>query len=76
MSQVYIADLPDHVGETVEVRGWLYNRRSKGKIHFLILRDGSGFAQGIIGKGDVDDESFDACSSLGAESSVIVQGLV
>ncbi len=76
MSQVYIADLSDHVGETVEVRGWLYNRRSKGKIHFLILRDGSGFAQGIIGKGDVDDDSFDACSSLGAESSIIVQGLV
>ena len=76
MGQVYIADFKDHVGEEVTVKGWLYNRRGKGKIQFLILRDGSGFAQGVMGKADVPEETFDACLLLGSESSVVVTGSV
>ena len=76
MSQVYISDFSKHVDQEVTVKGWLYNRRSKGKIHFLILRDGSGFAQAIMGKKDVPEEVFEACAGLGQESSVIVKGTV
>ena len=47
---VYIKDLKDHVGKTVCVKGWMYNKRSSGKIHFLQLRDGSGTVQGVMVK--------------------------
>ena len=50
---VAIQALPEHVGEEVSIAGWLFNRRSKGKIHFLQLRDGSGRVQAIMGKDDV-----------------------
>ena len=76
MSRVYISDFKDHVDQEVQVEGWLYNRRSKGKLHFLILRDGSGFAQGVMSKAEVGDEAFELCSGLGQESSVRVSGLV
>ena len=65
MDQVYIEDFKDHVGETVSVRGWLYNRRSKGKIHFLQLRDGSGIVQAVMGRNDVPEEVFDGLGQVG-----------
>ena len=73
---VRIEDLKNHVGEDVSVRGWLYNRRSKGKIHFLQLRDGSGVVQAIMGKKDVDEETFERCASLPYESSITLVGSV
>ncbi len=76
MSQVYIQDFKKHAGEEVTVKGWLHNRRSKGKLHFLILRDGSGFAQAIVSKKEVSEEVFEACSTLGQESAIVVTGLV
>ena len=45
---VYIEDIGKHEGETVTIKGWLHNRRSSGKIHFLTLRDGSGFIQAVM----------------------------
>ena len=51
MNWVHIEDLGLHLGEEVEIRGWLYHRRSSGKLHFLVIRDGTGVAQAVIFKG-------------------------
>jgi asparaginyl-tRNA synthetase len=55
---VYIDDIARHAGETVTLRGWLHNRRSSGKIHFLTLRDGTGFIQCVMSKAAVGDDAF------------------
>jgi asparaginyl-tRNA synthetase len=71
---VYIEDIGKHEGEEVTIKGWLHNRRSSGKIHFLILRDGSGFIQGVMSKAAVGDELFKAADHLSQETSLIVTG--
>lgn len=76
MSQVYLCDLKDHVDAEVEIRGWLANRRSKGKLHFLTVRDGSAFTQAIMSKKEVTEEEFDLCGRIGIESSIIMRGKV
>ena len=73
---VYIDKIGEHVGETVTIKGWLHNRRSSGKIHFLVVRDGTGFLQVVMGKNDVDEETFQARRSPGQESAIIVTGTV
>jgi asparaginyl-tRNA synthetase len=75
-SHVYIDRIGEHVGETVTIKGWLHNRRSSGKIHFLVVRDGTGFIQVVMGKNDVAPETFAAADHLAQESSVIVTGSV
>jgi asparaginyl-tRNA synthetase len=72
--RVYIEDIGRHEGEEVTIHGWLHNRRSSGKIHFLILRDGSGFIQAVMSKAAVGDEMFTAADHLSQETSVIVTG--
>ena len=76
IKRIYIEEARDHVGEEVELRGWLYNKRSSGKIHFIILRDGSGFMQCVVVKGSVPDEVFELYDELTLESSMIVRGKV
>jgi asparaginyl-tRNA synthetase len=76
MAQTYIDRIGEHVGESVTIKGWLHNRRSSGKIHFLVLRDGSGFLQVVMGKKDVDEATFAKADHLSQESSVIVTGTV
>ena len=71
---VYIEDIGKHEGDEVTIKGWLHNRRSSGRIHFLILRDGSGFIQGVMSKAAVGDEVFKAADHLSQETSVIVTG--
>ena len=71
---VYIEDIGKHEGEDVTIKGWLHNRRSSGKIHFLILRDGSGFIQAVMSKAAVGDELFKAADHLSQETSLIVTG--
>jgi asparaginyl-tRNA synthetase len=71
---VYIEDIGKHEGEDVTIKGWLHNRRSSGKIHFLILRDGSGFIQGVMSKAAVGDDLFKAADHLSQETSLIVTG--
>ena len=71
---VYIEDIGAHQGEEVTIKGWLHNRRSSGKIHFLILRDGSGFIQAVMSKAAVGDDLFRAADHLSQETSVIVTG--
>ena len=53
MSRIYIEQLQEVAGQQVTLHGWLYNKRSSGKIRFLVMRDGTGFGQGVIAKGTV-----------------------
>src|SRR5206468_5390785 len=76
MAHVYIEDIGRHEGEEVTIKGWLHNRRSSGKIHFLILRDGTGFIQAVMSKAAVGDDLFKAADHLSQETSVIVTGTV
>ena len=71
-----IAEIGKHEGQTVTIRGWLYNLRESGKLLFPIFRDGSGTIQGVVPKNAVSPEVFDAVKSLTQESSVIVEGKV
>ena len=73
---VYIEDVTDHVGEEIEIRGWMFNKRSSGKIHFLQLRDGTGFIQAIVEKSSVEEEIFKRADSLRIESSVVIVGKI
>jgi asparaginyl-tRNA synthetase len=76
MTHVYIDRIGDHVGQAVTIKGWLHNRRSSGKIHFLVVRDGTGFLQVVMGKNDVPEETFKAADHLSQESSIVVTGTV
>lgn len=72
----YIDRIGEHEGQQVTIRGWLHNRRSSGKIHFLMLRDGTGFLQAVMSKGAVGDEQFKLADHLSQETSVVVEGMV
>src|SRR5881398_1640724 len=71
---VYIEDIGKHEGQEVTIKGWLHNRRSSGKIHFLIVRDGTGFIQAVMSKAAAGDELFKAADHLSQETSIIVTG--
>src|SRR6266536_6172376 len=71
-----IAEIGQHEGQPVTLRGWLYNLRESGKLLFPIFRDGSGMIQGIVPKAAVPAEVFDTIKNLTQESSVIVEGRV
>lgn len=75
MAWVYIEDLGRHLGEEVTLRGWLYNRRSSGKVHFLLVRDGTGVCQCVAGINDLGPEAFAAADHLGQETSLEVTGV-
>ncbi len=76
MAWVYIEDLGRHLGEEVTLRGWLYNRRSSGKIHFLLVRDGTGVCQCVASLADLGPEAFAQADHLGQETSLEVTGFV
>lgn len=76
MIRYYIEDLSKYVGEEVEIKGWLYNKRSSGKIRFIIVRDGTGIVQCVIVKNNVSEEVFNAFDQLTQESSLIIKGKV
>lgn len=71
-----ISELPQHVGETVTLTVWLQDKSGKGKIQFLKLRDGSGFVQGTVFKGDVTEEVFEAAKRLSQEQALTLTGEV
>jgi len=73
---VRIKELPQHVGEQVELRGWLYNKRTSGKLQFPIIRDGSGFVQCVVSKKEVPEQSWNDADSATQESTVRVVGKV
>lgn len=76
MNHTYLNHIGEHVGASVTIKGWLHNRRSSGKIHFLVVRDGTGFLQVVMGKKDVDEATFAKADHLGQESAIIVTGTV
>jgi asparaginyl-tRNA synthetase len=71
---VYVEDIGSHVGKEITIKGWLHNRRSSGKIHFLTLRDGTGFVQAVMSKAAVGDEVFKTADHLAQETSIVVAG--
>jgi asparaginyl-tRNA synthetase len=73
---VYIEDIGKHEAQTVTLKGWLYNKRSSGKLHFLLVRDGTGTLQCVVFKKDVPEEQFALADHLPQESSLIVTGVV
>jgi len=76
MARTYIEDLSGLVGREATLKGWLYNKRSSGKIRFLILRDGTGLCQGVLVKGSVSEELFSKFDLLTQESSFSMTGVV
>jgi asparaginyl-tRNA synthetase len=75
-NQVYVADLAQHEGATVTMKGWLHNRRSSGKLQFLIFRDGTGFMQAVVSKADVPESDWEQSGSLTQESAITLTGTV
>ncbi len=73
---VTIEHLSEHVGETVTLRGWVHNKSSKGKLHFVQLRDGTGIVQCVVFQKAVRSELFEAVGRLGQESSLALTGKV
>ncbi|WAH35154.1 asparagine--tRNA ligase [Alicyclobacillus dauci] len=71
-----ISRVGDYVGQTVMLQGWLYNKRSSGKIQFLQVRDGTGLIQCVAVKAEVGEDIFETCASLTQESSLRVTGTV
>ncbi len=75
-SRIRIEDAGQHVGEPVEIAGWLYNLRKSGKIVFPLLRDGTGTMQAVAVKASLDEETFESLKNLTQESSLILRGKV
>ena len=76
MQIIHISDLKNYVGQEVTLRGWLFNKRSGGKVRFVILRDGTGYLQCVYFKGNVNEDTFEAADKTGQESSIEVTGKV
>src|SRR5687768_12528404 len=73
---ISVSQIAKNVGQEVSIKGWIYNRTDKGKLCFLLVRDGTGFIQCVAFKGDLDEELFDQVIRLPQESSVIITGSV
>src|SRR5579885_3490067 len=71
-----IREIGKHDGQSVTIKGWLYNLRESGKLLFPIFRDGTGLIQGVLFKKNVSPELFELVKNLTQESSVIVTGNV
>ena len=76
MQNTTVADIANHVGQQVRIQGWVYNRTDKGKLCFLLVRDGTGYVQCVAFKGDLDEKLFDQVMRLPQESSVKITGTV
>ncbi len=76
LDYTYIEDLSKHEGETVTLKGWLYNKRGSKGLYFLILRDGTGLAQCVVAKDAVDEASWEAAEAATRESALVVTGVV
>ena len=73
---IRIEDIAAHTGETVAIQGWLYNKTDKGRLQFLLVRDGTGIAQAVVFQKEVPEAVFEAARTLSQESSLIVTGTV
>lgn len=73
---IRINDIDKHVGEEICLQGWLFSKRSSGKIHFLQIRDGSGFIQAVAVKNEISEDIFNSINQITQESSIEVTGVV
>ena len=73
---IRVSQIAEYVGQEVTIQGWVYNRTDKGKLVFLLVRDGSGFVQCVAFKNDLEPEVFDQLVRLPQESSLIITGMV
>ena len=76
MESVNVRDVSNHVGKEITIKGWLFNKRSSGKIYFLLIRDGTGVIQSVAVKGEIAEEEFQLCDKITQESSLIAKGIV
>ncbi|KAF0108602.1 MAG: asparaginyl-tRNA synthetase [Anaerolineaceae bacterium] len=76
MAIIRVEEISNFVGQEATIQGWVYNRTDKGKLVFLLVRDGSGFVQCVAFKGDLDEATFDQLVRLPQESSVVITGPV
>lgn len=76
MERASVATIEQYVGKAITIRGWLANRRSSGKVHFLQVRDGTGTIQCVMGKDQVSEKEFFEADHCPQESSVEVTGVV
>jgi asparaginyl-tRNA synthetase len=76
LKHVYISEIANYEGQDICIKGWLYGKRSSGKLHFLQVRDGTGIIQAVIFKGDVSPEVFENGDKIGQETSIEVYGTV
>lgn len=76
MGSVLVKELKQHIGQQVELKGWLYNRRGSGKLLFLQFRDGTGVVQCVVSKADVPEAVFETAKRIGNESSIVITGTV
>ncbi len=73
---IRIEEIAAHTGETVTIQGWLYNKTDKGRLQFLLVRDGTGIAQAVVFQKEVPEAVFEAARTISQESSLIVTGTV
>ena len=71
-----IVEIGRHLDDTVRLQGWLYNRRSSGRLEFLIVRDGTGYLQAVVNQADLAPAVFERCRGLNQESAICVEGIV
>src|SRR3954464_9446633 len=76
LKRIYIEDIAAYNGQAVTLKGWLYNKRSSGKLHFLELRDGTGIVQCVMFVKDVSPELFARADKLPQETSLVITGMV
>ncbi len=76
MKWIYVEDIAGSNGQDIEVRGWVYNKRSSGKVRFLLVRDGTGIVQSTVFSAEKDHPLFKVFDTLTQESSVIIRGRV
>jgi asparaginyl-tRNA synthetase len=72
--RAYVESIAEHQGEEVTIKGWLYNKTDKGKLQFLLVRDGTGIIQAVVFEDEVSPETFDAAQRVTQESSIILTG--
>ncbi len=76
MEPTAVSRIGEKNGQSATVRGWLYNRRSSGRIHFLIVRDGTGYLQAVVARGDVEAAVWETAEKATQECSLVVTGTV
>jgi len=76
MSHAYIEDVGQHIGQEVTIKGWLYNKTDKGKLHFLMIRDGTGIIQAVVFQNNVPSAIFEETGKLTQESSLMATGII